>query len=58
MQSIFSKLVQYQALQLSVSQMHVVAFSGNAFLVGSVFCLTEFTRTELCLLASSWSPGH
>ena len=28
--------------------MHVVIFSGNAFLVGSVSCLTEFTRTELC----------
>ena len=31
--------------------MHVVVFSGNAFLVRSVFCLTEFTRTDLCLVA-------
>ncbi len=28
--------------------MRVVFFSGNAFLVESVSCLTEFTRTELC----------
>ncbi len=46
MQIFFSKLVQHQASQLSVSQMHVMVFSRKAFLVGSVFCLTEFTRTD------------
>ena len=46
MQIVFSILVQFQASQLSVSQMQVVVVSGNAFLVGtsSVFGLTEFTK--------------
>ena len=26
--------------------------------VGSVYCMTAFTRTELCLLAPSWPLGH
>jgi len=35
---------------------HVLAWSSLSHVVGSVFCLTEFTRTEVCLLGPTWSP--
>ena len=57
----------------SASGLNVTAFSADSYsstlhsqlraemnvvVVGGVFCLTRFTKPELCLLAPSWSSEH